>query len=298
MSRTFHGLPAGHLSNGHVHLEYLLGAGPRIVHLSLGEGGENLMAELAHLDDIPTPYGPFKLYGGHRLWHAPEGMPRSYIPDNEGCVAETFDGGVTLTGGVEAATGIRKTVRIELAEGKAGVTVTHILTNEGLWTVELAPWALSQMRLGGVAFFPQTQGTLEPTGLLPSRNLVLWPYSRLSDPRLSLNDDYHFLLAQPDAHPVKIGYMNRAGWAGYLSGDVLFVKRWEPCPNSQHVDFGCNCESYCNDAFIEIETVGPLVRLQPGASTVHVEEWELFVAEGVERTLEGVRRLALQLDLG
>jgi hypothetical protein len=285
------------LTNGHVYLEYLLDAGPRIVRLSLGEDGENLMAELPHLNDIPTPYGPFKLYGGHRLWHAPEGMPRSYVPDNAGCVAAAFDGGVTLTGCPEVPTGIRKSIRIELAEDKAGVTLTHTLTNEGLWAVELAPWALSQMRLGGVAFFPQTQGNLEPTGLLPNRNLVLWPYTRLSDPRLSLHDDFFALRADADPHPIKIAYMNRAGWAGYLSGGVLFVKRWEPCPGSAHVDFGCNCESYCNDEFIEVETVGPLVRLQPGASTTHVEEWELYRVEGVEQTLEGVRGVVQELGL-
>jgi hypothetical protein len=296
MSPTFHGLPTGSLDNGHIRIEYLLEAGPRIVRLSLGREGENLLAELPDVE-IPTPFGPFKLYGGHRLWHAPEGMPRSYVPDNEGCRADAFDGGVTLTGALEGPTGIRKTIRIELVEGKAAATVTHTLSNEGLWAVELAPWALSQMRLGGVAFFPQTQGNLEPTGLLPNRNLVLWPYSRLSDPRLSLNDDLHLIHANPDPHAIKIAYMNRAGWAGYLSGGVLFVKRWEPCPNSAHVDFGCNCESYCNDAFIEVETVGPLVRLEPGASTYHVEEWELYGADGVEQTLAGVRELVGRLGL-
>jgi hypothetical protein len=296
MSPTFHGLPTGSLDNGHIHLEYLREAGPRVVRLSLGRDGENLLAELPDVG-IPTPYGTFRLYGGHRLWHAPEGMPRSYVPDNEGCEVEAFDGGVSLRGCVEAATGIRKMVRIELVEGKAGVTVTHTLSNEGLWAVELAPWALSQMRLGGVAFFPQTEGNLEPSGLLPNRNLVLWPYTRLSDPRLILNDDYYLIHANPDPRAVKIAYMNRAGWAGYLSGGVLFVKRWEPCPNSAHVDFGCNCESYCNDAFIEVETVGPLVRLEPGASTFHVEEWELYPAEGVAQTLEGVRELVAKLGL-
>lgn len=297
MSPQFHGLPTGSLDNGHITLEYLLEAGPRIVRLALGAGGENLLAELPDVE-IPTPYGGFKLYGGHRLWHSPEAMPRSYIPDNAGCAAEPFDRGVTLTGPVEPGAGIRKAIRIELAEGKAAVTLTHTLTNEGLWPVELAPWALSQMRLGGVAFFPQTQGKLEPAGLLPNRNLVLWPYTRLSDPRLSLNDDYHLIHADPDSHPVKIAYMNRAGWAGYLSGGILFVKRWAVCPDAPHVDYGCNCESYCNDAFIEVETVGPLVTLAPGASTTHVETWELHEAAGVAQTLEGVRELVGKVGLG
>ncbi len=93
--------------------------------------------------------------------------------------------------------------------------------------MELAPWAITQLRLGGVAFFPQTVGKLDGPGLLPNRNLVLWPYTRLADPRLSLNDDLHLIHANPDPHAVKIGYLNRAGWAAYLSGGVLFVKRWK-----------------------------------------------------------------------
>ena len=104
-------------------------------------------------------------------------------------------------------------------------------------------------------------------------------------------------MADPDAHPVKIGYLNRAGWAAYLSGGVLFVKRWTPQPAAEHVDFGCNCESYCNDQFIEVETLGPLARLAPGETVTHVEEWELCGTEGVPRTLDGVRELVTQLCL-
>ena len=90
---------------------------------------------------------------------------------------------------------------------------------------------------------------------------MLWPYTRLADPRLSLNDDFHFISADALTPPVKIGYLNRHGWIGYLVGGVFFVKRIEPQPALPHVDFGCNSESYCNDRFIEIETVGPLTRL-------------------------------------
>ena len=107
------------------------------------------------------------------------------------------------------------------------------------------------MRLGGLAVFPQTQGKLDDAGLLPNRNLVLWPYTQLSDPRLSLNDDYHFITADALTPPVKIGYLNRHGWLGYLVGGVFFVKHIEAQPSLPHPDFGCNTESYCNDRFIE-----------------------------------------------
>jgi hypothetical protein len=300
MSSSFHRLPTGSLASRYLRLEYLQEAGPRIVHLSLldpdGEPGENLMAEVPDIG-IATPYGTFRLYGGHRLWHSPEGMPRSYVPDNEGCGIDRTENGVVLSGCIEAATGIQKSIEVAVATDRAAVRLTHRLENCGMWPIELAPWAITQLRLGGVAIFPQTTTKLDGPGLLPNRNLVLWPYTRLADPRLSLHDDLHLISATPDPHAVKIGYLNRAGWAAYLVDGVLFVKRWAPQPDAQHVDFGCNCESYCSDRFIEVETVGPLGRLEPGQSATHVEEWELHRAEGDAATLEGVRGLVSRLGL-
>ncbi len=293
MSPSFYGLPTGSLISPHLRLEYLQEAGPRIVHLSLpgpdGAPGANVMAEIPDVG-IPTPYGTFRLYGGHRLWHSPEAMPRSYVPDDDGCGVDEIENGVVLRGRVETATGIQKTIRVQLAADRPAVTVSHTLQNCGVWPVDLAAWALTQLRLGGVAVFPQVVGKLDGPGLLPNRNLVLWPYSRLSDPRLLLADDLHMIQALPDPRPVKIGYLNRAGWAAYLLDGVLFVKRWQPQPDAQHVDFGCNCESYCNHQFIEVETVGPRVRLEPEQTVTHVEEWELHRVAGVESTFEGARQ--------
>ncbi len=296
MAPSFHGLRTRSLSNEWLYLEYLEEAGPRIVHLSLAGTNANLMAEVPDLG-MSTPYGRFNLYGGHRLWHSPEDMPRSYVPDDDSCSAELIPDGVQLSGPVEGPTGIKKSIILQLDPHRAAVTVTHRLENCGLWTVKLAPWALTQLRLGGVAVFPQTQGKLDQPGLLPNRNLVLWPYTRLADPRLSLNDDLCLLHADPDAHPVKIGYLNRTGWTGYLSGGVFFVKRWMPNPEAEHVDFGCNCESYCNDRFVEVETLGPFASLASGQSVTHVEEWELRKAEGVSHTLSGIRELIGHLGL-
>ncbi len=194
MSEDFYGYPTRTLANEHIRLDYLTTAGPRIVRLSLVGSSDNLLAEVADIT-IPTSYGDFHLYGGHRLWHSPEAMPRSYMPDNDAPEIVDLPDGVRLTQAVEPATGIRKSIELRLEPGRPGVTVTHRLENQGTWPVELAPWAITQMRLGGLAVFPQTQGNLDGVGLLANRNLVLWPYTRLADPRLSLNDDYAFISA-------------------------------------------------------------------------------------------------------
>ena len=79
----FHGESTRVLENQFVRLEYLVKA-PRIVRFAPA-GKPNMFADLGK-SPIPTPYGDFYFRGGHRLWHSPEAMPRTYIPDNDGAV--------------------------------------------------------------------------------------------------------------------------------------------------------------------------------------------------------------------
>lgn len=46
MSHGFFGLPTGSLSNDHLRVDYLAGAGPRIVRLALAGSDDNLFAEI------------------------------------------------------------------------------------------------------------------------------------------------------------------------------------------------------------------------------------------------------------
>jgi hypothetical protein len=41
---------------------------------------------------------------------------------------------------------------------------------------------------------------------------------------------------------------------------------------------GCNYETFTKGTFLELESLGPLARLEPGESTTHVERWYLFPA--------------------
>ena len=189
MGNDFYGLPIRTLDNGAIRLDYLAEAGPRIVRLFAAGSDENLFAELPDLQ-IETPHGPYFIRGGHRLWHSPEAFPRSYLPDNAGLSITELADGVRLTQPIEEPTGIRKSLEIRLTPDQPIVTITHELKNECIWPVELAPWAITQMRLGGVAILPQQTTALDATGLLPNRHLVLWPYTRWSDPRLQLGDDH------------------------------------------------------------------------------------------------------------
>jgi hypothetical protein len=290
------------LSNDKVEVIVTSDVGPRILSYSF-RGAENMLGEVPDAT-ITTELGDFKLWGGHRLWVAPEAKPRSYAPDNSPLTV-AFEGErvIRLTAPVEAATGIEKEMRIALDAGESsGLSVTHKITNRNLWAIDAALWGLTVMRGGGTAIFPNEPYISWDDYLLPARPLVLWHYTDLSDARWSLGKKFIRLSTDEGAsHPQKIGMLNKQGWAAYARGATLFVKRFAYEEGANYPDYGCNCETYTAGDFIEVESLSPLRRLEPGASAEHLERWSLFadVETGTtEATLEAVLNpLLSQLEI-
>jgi hypothetical protein len=237
-------------------------------------GKPNMLVDLGEAF-VPTAYGDYYFRGGHRLWHAPEAMPRTYIPDTPVAITD-LPNGVSLEAQTEQGTGIRKRIEIKLAADKPLLTLTHTLINDGLWPVELSPWAISQFRLGGTAILPLPVGNADSAGLLHNRQFSLWPYARFNDPRLKLGDEFILFKADSLLPPFKIGYFSSHGWLAYWLDGVLFRKTFEVQAGLPHPDNNCNAEMYCNHLFVELETLAPLINLKPGAEVKHIETWEVF----------------------
>jgi hypothetical protein len=296
MSPRHHLPPTQSLTNGYITLEYLEEAGPRIVSLKLNDRPENILAVLPE-NVIETEVGDYHIWGGHRIWHAPEAMPRTYVPDDGDIQIEEIPRGVRLTQPVEALTGIQKIMEIELSPGKAEVTLRHTLINKNVWTLTFAPWSITQLNLGGIAVIPQPTASAESSGLLPNRQVVFWPYSSWQDPRFIPTDEYLFLQGDAGDQPFKVGTFNRHGWLGYLNQGVFFIKHFVPDSTREHPDRNCNTECYIWNQFIELESLGALKEVYPGEEVEHVEIWELHSAENVPHTPEGVRAFVESLEL-
>jgi hypothetical protein len=262
------------LKNEFLQIDYLADSA-RILGLTPA-GKPNMLADIPNFHAIPTPYGDFQFRGGHRLWHSPESIPRTYIPDHEGGTASELPDGVRIEMPAEPWTNIAKAIEIHLNPERPQITVRHELRNDGPWSVEFSPWALTMFRLGGIGIFPQPQGNVDEAGLLANRQISLWPYTRLDDPRLILRDDFFLLHATPSLPPVKFGYFNPHGWAAYWIDETLFAKRFDVSSTARYPDNGCNTESYCNDQFVELESLGPLEPVSPGQTVVHIELWEIY----------------------
>jgi hypothetical protein len=270
-TEDFLGLPCYSFENTWLRLRVTRSVGPRI--LSFGfRDAENLFAELADtLIDLPG-HEPFHFYGGHRLWHAPEETGRTYLPDDAPVEVVPAEHGFVVTQETEPRTGLQKSLEVRLSDSSAQVVVTHHLTNRGLWPVTCAPWAITQLKTGGLALLPQESAD---TGVLPNRRLALWPYTDMTSPNVYWGRDYILIQAEMDS-PFKVGFPNPRGWLAYWWNRTLFVKRAAYDPQAEYFDFGSSSECYCDSRFIELETLAPMQTIAPGAAASHTEIWNLY----------------------
>lgn len=300
--QEFYGQPNSYrLSNATVDVFVTTDIGPRIMGYRL-KNGENILAEMDTEAGEVTDFGKWRPYGGHRLWHAPEVVPRSYVPDSEPVNYEIKDNSIRLTQKTEAQTGIQKEMLVTLADSGSEVTILHTLTNHGQWDVELAPWALTIMRGGGTEIIPNEPYISHTEKKLPARPLVLWNYTDLSDPRLTYGPKFTRLATDSNRNnPIKLGVLNTLGWAGYALGGNLFIKRFPYVEGADYPDMGCNFETFTTGDFMELESLGPLVKLAPGASVSHEEKWNLVsgftVPEKDEELSEALKTVFEQIGL-
>lgn len=232
--------------------------------------------------------------GGHRLWIGPEDRIKSYAPDN-GPVHVSLEGDrLIATEPVEPLTGIEKQITVKMASSGTAVEVIHRLRNAGKDPYNLAPWALTMMAQGGVAIWGFPPRGTHPEDLAPTNPLVMWAFSNLSDPRWTFLRKYLLLRQDPqDAVPTKLGSFNRHTWGAYLLKGDLFIKQYRAIGDPPwYPDYGCSFETFTNADFLEMETLGPVEKLNPGDSLTHVERWTLHknvhVAQWTDAELDRV----------
>lgn len=256
-----------------------LDVGPRILSYCT-EGTENI------LKLYPEQLGQagedaWMIRGGHRLWSAPEDEKLSYHWDNEPVTHSVADdGSIVFTSYQSEPLRLKKEITVHLAESGSRVTVGHRIVNEGSEPVTLASWALTVMDVGGVEIIPQPPLGEHPRDLLPNRNMVIWPYTNLADPRWRLGEKF-FILRQDKQNgtPTKLGLSHKEGWVGYARAGALFIKHFDWQEGETYPDGGCNFETFTNAEMLEIESLGPLRTLLPGEATGHSEIWHLFRTE-------------------
>jgi len=261
------------LSNGEVELIITRDVGPRVIRFGF-TGEQNVFAEI---DGQQGSGGEqeWMIRGGHRLWVAPEVKPQTYELDNSSIEIEKIAGGIRTRQPAGPLTGVVKTMEISLADDVNRVSVVHRLTNQGAEPVELAPWALSVMTTDGVAVIPMPEKIPHTERLTHNQEWSIWGYTDFSDPRWTFGSRYIFFRQDRALGPNKLGIAHREGWVAYLVNGFLFVKRFVRVAGAAYPDAGMNFETFSNEEFLELESLGPLVTLEPGAAATHEETWSL-----------------------
>jgi len=216
--------------------------------------------------------------GGHRLWAAPE-CAASKALDNGPVEVTAGDLHLHARQSVEPESGLEKEIDLRLAPQGTTVTVLHRITNRNARPVRLAPWGLSVMRQGGIAVagFPPRAG--HDQRLLPTNPLTMWGYTDFSDPRWRFTRRFVLLRQDPTAVvPQKTGLFAENSWAAYAVEGELFLKQSAASRQAEYPDYGCSVELFTNAAMLEVETLGPLATVEPGATVEHLEEWSLHPA--------------------
>ncbi len=287
------------LSNGQAELIITLDVGPRILSYRLANG-ENVLKQY---DDQLGKSGEstWMIRGGHRLWTSPEDTTRTYAPDNAPVAcADLPGGGVRVTASPDGH-GTQKEMDVTLDAEGSGVTIVHRIKNVATKPTEVAIWALTVMKPGGVEIIPLAPKQPHPGGpanakgpedFAPNLELILWPYFDFADPRWTFGQKF-ITLRQGNRGPTKIGLSHKVGWVAYLNGGTLFSKRFAFQPGQNYPDRGASYETFSNEDMLEMESLGPIGPLAPGVAIEHTERWNLADGLGDVQTEADIERLVV-----
>jgi len=259
-----------------------LDVGPRVIRYAHHEA-RNMFVEM------PEQMGgsgedEWMIRGGHRFWTAPE-ADHSYELDNVPVDYKKIgEAGIEISSPVSPF-GFQKTLRVELLKNEV-VRLTHLLTNTGEKPLDVTPWALSVMAPGGTAFIPQPRldfhpmefpegRETKPEDFLPNREMILWPFTNLTDGRYTFSEHFLRVSQHPEKPATKIGLKLATGWVAYQNCDYVFAKHLTYDPAQPYPDHGSNFELFTNIKILELESLAPDLPLNPGETREHIEHWVL-----------------------
>ncbi|MBR5496032.1 MAG: hypothetical protein IKV58_01440 [Oscillospiraceae bacterium] len=255
--------------------------GPRVIGYNV-IGKENIMREDATgfsisgevMDEFYGKGTTWYIRGGHRIWTSPESMPGSYWPDNAPVPYEKVENGAMFICEPLEKNGIAYKMQVTLDEKTSDVKVDMFVKNISDKPSTFAIWALTVLSQGGMEIVPQNT---KDTGLLGNRKVTLWPYTKLTDPRVFWGDEYITLIQDRFAdYNFKVGLDNENGWAAYLNKGQLYVKHYTHLEDAVYPDNNVSFETFTCKNFLEMESLGTLGEVKPGQEVSHSETWSII----------------------
>jgi hypothetical protein len=201
-----------------------------------------------------------------------------------------------LTSAEDPATGVQLVREFKLDASSSRLLCTQTIRNISQKTVAWCHWSRTLAIGGGIGIVPLTPHGRFPNGyvMYEERSLI---NPRPVDPNIRTRDGFLEIVGPPKFR--KLGMDSQAGWFAYaMPNDVLFVKRYAVYPERLYGEVAGLTISIWYDGLIrcELEPIGPLEPLKPGASASFTEDWQLepfpFPKSGESVNLPQVAALA------
>ena len=259
------------LENGAWEMGIPLSFGLRILFFARAGQPNVFFEQPADVDYLTTPEG-WRIYGGTRLWFAPESEHPLYQPEGQPISYAWADGRLILTQNEDEALHLVKQIEIAETQDESSVSIRYRVTNTGSEPLIGAPWAVSVMREGGVCTVPFAAQSSEITAK-PDRLLSLWNTTSLGDERLAFTERSVAVRQKPLDAYFKLGLFSAAGTGSYALPEQTFTKEFSVAKGAAYPDGGVNLEIFCCRWMLEFETLAPMCALLPGDSAEHDERW-------------------------
>lgn len=265
----FEGWKSLTLTGEHYSLVIPLEIGIRILHCSL-LGQKNIL----FVD--PAARGQkggaeWRLYGGHRLWFAPEHIEESYEPDNEPVEWTQTGDAIQIRQGAGSRTGFSKEIEISFAG--SSIEIVHRARNCSNQPKTISLWSITALEGGGAAVLPVQNRVA--SGLNPTAAVIVWPYTSMNDSRLTFGSTDIEIKQRPYA-PLKLGVSPLPGrmTLRYVKPDCIFEKTFATDPGP-YPDLGTAAQCYTNENLLELEALSPSRTCAPGQTLEFAESWSL-----------------------
>ena len=240
------------LSVGQVKMDIDANCGGRIV--SLKHDTTEIISQI----EFPNMFGS-------TFWTSPQkelNWPPVREHDTMPYTVEEKDGALVMTSPLSEKLPIRIIKKFEANEQENCFVVTYSMINEAKEEKKVAPWEITRVLSRGSVLFDAPVEGIWPAGLMPfeQKNGYAW---------FDINHD--------ETQNRKVNSDGK-GWLAYIDKGLLLIKRFEDITPEQPAPGEAEIQVYVHqgNVYVELESKGAYVTLQPGERTDWAVKWYLM----------------------
>ncbi len=221
------------------------------------------------IGDFEVLAGPeaHPFFNGSTLWLSPEGKWKGHGALDNGRYAQvpTQEGHLNLVSQEDEERGFQFSKTFLPNPADTSFVIRYTIKNLAKKEQKVAPWEVTRVPTGGLAFIPKRDERDIPT---PNK---MYPLPPLKDQGGLI----WYPFDEDKSSPQKFFMDGGKGWMAYVMKGILFVKSFPLVPRGEYAPGESNVELYVNKGktYLELENQGAYQRLEPDGSLTYSVKW-------------------------